>query len=281
MNIGILQRKETLSTKKIREALEKRGHNVRTFNNLYFETTSLFNVYIPEIDIIYYWNGSGTIGRACLMDFFSKRGIKTINEGIFKDPMFVNKIYQSYRISENNIRSPKTITQTKASYSKILEKIGCPFILKSAVGSCGEKVYLIKNEDDFERVRAVQKNQELLYQQFIPNTGDFRVHVINGKAVCVYKRIPKSGDFRANVSLGGSMEAVSDDDLQNKLYEIAEKVAKSFVGAEIIGVDLMEHSVTGEIYFLETNELPGIKQVSEITGFNIAEEMANYFETLV
>jgi glutathione synthase/RimK-type ligase-like ATP-grasp enzyme len=75
------------------------------------------------------------------------------------------------------------------------------------------------------------------------------------------------------------MEKVEDQELIKKLFEIAEKVSKSFKGAEIIGVDLIKNIKTGKIYFIETNELPGIKKVHEVTGINIADKMVDYFES--
>ena len=136
-------------------------------------------------------------------------------------------------------------------------------------------------EEDFEEARENLKGDELLYQKFIPNDGDFRIHVIGGKSVCAYKRIPEGNNFRANVSLGGSMEKIKDKDFLSKIFKISEKVSQSFEGAEVIGVDLIKHNETGEIYFIETNELPGIKKVHDTTGVNIADKMVDYFESII
>ena len=129
--------------------------------------------------------------------------------------------------------------------------------------------------------RQTMSGCELLYQQFIPNDGDFRIHVVGGKAVCAYKRVPLGDSFKANVSQGGSMEKVTDAALLQQIFLMAEKVAASFIGCEIVGVDLMQDKNTGDLYFIETNEIPGTKQVKEVTGVDISDVMAEYFESVV
>jgi glutathione synthase/RimK-type ligase-like ATP-grasp enzyme len=174
MNIAILQKKETISMSYLRRALEKRGHNIYSLHSLYLEPNNLDEAQIPDdLDLLYYWNGAGTVGRVCLCDYLHNKGVKVVNRGIFTEPLFVNKIYQLYKIGLNDILAPKTVTQTYASYEEIINKIGSPFILKSAVGACGEKVYLIKNEDEYEDARLMLKGQELLYQEFIPKGSLF------------------------------------------------------------------------------------------------------------
>lgn len=280
MNIGIFQKKEMLTTRTLREAAEKRGHKVYSIHGLHLEPNNLDLAKIPKnLDILYYWYGAGTVGRVCFCEHLDKNGVRVVNAGIFKEPFFVNKIYQLYKIGINNILAPRTITQFNTTYDEIFSRLGSPFILKGALGCCGKKVYLIKNEAEFETAKLELKGNELLYQEFIPNDGDYRIHVIGNKAVCVYKRVPNGEDFRANVSRGGSMEKVEDKALVSELFKIAEKVSNSFDGAEIIGVDLIKNSKTGEILFIESNESPGIKKVHEVTGVDIADKMVDYFES--
>jgi RimK family alpha-L-glutamate ligase len=281
MNIAIYGKKQTLSTRLLMEALESRGHSVSRLSYLYFEPTNPDQILSEKFDLLYYWSGAGTVGRVCVLDFLHENNIAVVNKGIFQDPYFISKIYQTYKVSRNNILAPKTITQTNASYKKLVAALELPFILKSAVGACGSKVYLVKNEEEYIEAKNELIGDELLYQKFIPNDGDYRIHVIGGKAMCAYKRVPCGDNFRANVSLGGEMEKIEDQDLLSKIFKISEKVSKSLEGAEIIGVDLMKHKETDEIYFIETNELPGIKMVHEITGVNIADKMVDYFESIV
>ena len=124
------------------------------------------------------------------------------------------------------------------------------------------------------------KNEEVLYQEHVPNDGDFRVHVIGGRAVCAYKRTPAKDNFKANVAQGGAMEKVEDQELLSRLYDLSEKVAKSFNGADIVGVDLIQNKKTGSLYFIEINYIPGIKKVKEVTGVDVVEYMVDYFENV-
>ncbi len=281
MNIHIFQNKENLTTRLLRIALENRGHTVTTNNYLYFDTTHPEKFDVSGIDLVYYWNSAGITGRMCLLDYLKAHKIPFVNRLFLEDLRALNKITQTYVVAKNNIRTPKTIVQKEASYDRLLELLGTPFVMKAAFGSRGKKVYLIKSEEEYDSARQTMSGCELLYQQFIPNDGDFRIHVVGGKAVCAYKRVPLGDSFKANVSQGGSMEKVTDAALLQQIFLMAEKVAASFIGCEIVGVDLMRDKNTGDLYFIETNEIPGTKQVKEVTGVDISDVMAEYFESVV
>jgi len=69
---------------------------------------------------------------------------------------------------------------------------------------------------------------EIIIQEFISSDGDYRVHVLDDNVIAVMKRIPGKEEFRANYHLGGSVEGLTDVDMQIK--DLAIKAAKS-VGA--------------------------------------------------
>jgi glutathione synthase/RimK-type ligase-like ATP-grasp enzyme len=154
--------------------------------------------------------------------------------------------------------------------------------VKVANDSCGgEGVAMIKSAKDHIEFKKIHGGSELVYQEFIDYSGDYRVNVIGGKAVCAFQRLGVPNDFRANLSLGGSMEKVKDIDLLKTLYEKAEEVIKVFPGAEVVGLDFIVSKKSGEPYFLEANLSPWTRNIEEITGVNIGEKMVDYFESIV
>lgn len=281
MNLHIFQTTPNLTTTLLQQALEKRGHNVTVRSSEYFETTNPKSLDTAHIDVAYYWGGAGTIGKLCLLDFLHSKRIPFVNRGLLLDAFLLNKIGQSYVVACAGIDTPKTIIKAQATFDEVAERLGTPFVMKAAIGSCGTQVFLIATHNEFDAARQAMKGKEVLYQKFITNSGDFRVHVIGGKAVCAYKRVPFEDNFKANVAQGGSMEKIADEKLLAQLYALAEKVTASFIGADIVGVDLMQDSQTGKLYFIEINYIPGIKQVQEVTGVDVAELMVDYFESVV
>jgi ribosomal protein S6--L-glutamate ligase len=279
MNIGIINRKENESVLFLKEAAEKRGHNFFVLDSVLLDISNTDNIDLPEMDAVYYWSGAGTVGRSCLLDYLKNKGVKIFNSAFLKDSLFVNKIYQTYRVAQNNVLTPKTIIKSNAKYKDISEKFDGPFILKSGLGSCGERVFLIKDRKDFIEAKKSLKGFEILYQELIPNDGDYRIHVVGGEAVCAYRRVPKEGNFKANVTLGGNMEEIKDEKLISRLYDIAEKVADSFDGADMVGIDLIKNTENDDIYFIELNEIPGIKKIYDVTGISVANKMVDFFES--
>ncbi len=284
MNIGIYTRAKNKTIKILEKSLIKRGHKFILINNLNFDPTNPENTEFPPLDILYCWHGAGTMtsfgGRVSVCDYLREKGVRIINEATLNDPLFINKIYQLYKVSTSKTLAPESVIQIESNYEKIADKIGNPFILKSAVGTSGKRVALINDQKQLDHTAPQFTGIEKLYQKFIRNDGDYRVHVIGGKSVCAYKRTPESGEFRANVACGGKMSDVEDVVLKQRLFNIAEKVSESFTGMDIIGVDLILGLDDDQIYFIELNELPGIKQVQEVTGVNIADKMVDYFESL-
>ncbi len=267
------------ATDMIAEALKNRGHDVEFVSEKYFELTNSKTQY-DDFDLFYYWLGGGVESRICLLDTLHKNGVAVINRCLSTEPVIRSKIYQTYKVHCAGFKTPMTISRVRVDFNEMATLLGAPFIMKASVGSCGSQVYLIENSEDMKKVLdSAEKRVEFLFQKLIPNSGDYRIHVVGGKAVCGYKRVPNPGDFRANVSRGGSMESIDDGELRSKLFEMAEGIIALFDNADVFGVDLMQDMNTGEINFIELNEFPGIKDVKEVTGVDIADETAKYFES--
>lgn len=282
MNLHIFQTQDNETTTLLQHALEKRGHIVTKGKLTYFDITSPSHLDLSNIDMIYYWGGMGTFGRMNLLHYARSRNIPVVNGALLDDVYMLNKIGQVYKVSAHNITTPKTLIGIKLTFEDAAQQLGTPFIIKAALGSGGNKVFCVHNKDEFDTVARTSPGTEFLYQEYIPNDCDFRVHVIGGRAVCAYRRTPTRGNFRTNICQGGIMNKIDEAELLSELYITAEKVVASFEGAEIVGVDLMQHSITKKIYFIEINYIPGTgDDVTQATGVDLSEHMCDYFESVV
>lgn len=219
-----------------------------------------------ETDLILYRGGMGSVGSALLWDRVKNTHITLINEVSVRNNVAFEKMYQVSIVQKLGVRLPKTIVIKKTPFNTLAEALGLPFIMKGSRGARGEKVFLIENEDAYVSARKNLK-RGVVYQEFIPNTGDYRVFIIDGKVHGIFKRTQSGTDFRSNISVGGSGERVTDEELRSRLSDIALQLAREF-GFEICGVDLMQSAKDDQIYFIEINTSPNWEGLDATLGLN-------------
>jgi RimK family alpha-L-glutamate ligase len=283
LRIAVITNKElhTLKTK-IRPAAEKRGHVIEVLSPLLVDHTNLINsTFVQSLlnyDVVYYRSGFSISGAYTLGQYLRSQKIPTVNFFHEKFPYYQHKLFQVQVVSAAGFLVPKTISGSNCSFTTLAEALKVPFIAKPDVGSQGAGVYKIDSSEDFDLMKKKNKTGTILYQEFIPHDYDYRIPVIDGKAVCPYKRVPLLGEFRANVTLGGKTEKVEEGRL-DELSLMSEMIAK-VCGIEIMGVDLLLHRETEKLYFTEVNDNPGWKNVAEALGEDPSEAVIDYFEKL-
>ncbi|MCU0678294.1 MAG: hypothetical protein MUF19_01755 [Candidatus Pacebacteria bacterium] len=228
-----------------------------------------------DTDILYYRTGLGDAPRTELWRRLSTTSVRCLNAEALANQLLSNKVYQAIQILKAGlVPVPKTIFGRGHSYQGIVNQIGAPFVLKAAQGIQGEKVLCIATEGEYND-SVTQLSGDILMQEYIPNSGDYRVFVVGGVTKAIFKRVPKQGDFRANMSQGGSGEPVNNEDLRTQLSQFAESIV-STLNLEIAGIDLMQHKETGKLYFIESNINPGWKGLDETLGTTMAATIADY-----
>ena len=264
--------------RRLAEELTHRGNSVQIINPLF----SLQDVFRDEwwrtytdTDVLYYRTGLGDAPRTELTRRLLDTNVRCINKVAIDHHLLSNKVYQAIQVLRaGNVPVPKTYFGRGHIYAELVKSLGQKFVLKAAQGIQGKKVTLITNEQEYND-SVQQLSGDILMQEFIPNTGDFRVFIIGGVTQAIFKRIPKDGDFRANMSQGGRGEIVTDVRLRTLLSQYAESVA-TLIGLDVAGIDLMQHSITGELYFIESNVNPGWKGLDETLGTNMAATLADF-----
>lgn len=140
------------------------------------------------------------------------------------------------------------------------------FVVKTLGGSLGIGVFIC-NESEIlsilQTMFSVNKDLELIIQEYCENTGDIRVHMFsvdgcNYEVLASMKRNKIEGDFRSNVSLGATTDKYK---LSEEQEEIVRKVAK-LSGCRWVGVDLMECK-DGRNVVIEYNSSPGVQGISQ------------------
>lgn len=197
-----------------------------------------------------------------------------------------DKILTHQYLSEKTIiKSPKTILPPlifntckesageQVKFINFLEsELKYPIVIKEAKGSFGEQVYLVKNRDELLSKKESLNSTPHLYQEFITSSfgKDIRIHIVGQEYVTSMMRYSKT-DFRSNINSGASFKKVKpSQDFINMAIEVSKALQADFIGVDIL------IGVHGEPIFCEVNSNAYIKNISDLTGINIAKKIFNH-----
>ncbi|GAA3486430.1 MULTISPECIES: ATP-grasp domain-containing protein [Streptomyces] len=135
------------------------------------------------------------------------------------------------RASVLGIRTPKTVALPFGRYARrgldvVREEIGeGPYILKAREMGTGVGVLKL---DGFAQLRAAvdivsQTGQNYIVQEYLPNRGDLRVAMVEGKFVASMLRTPAEGSYLANVAQGAT--ATANPDVTAVISDVEQIVA--------------------------------------------------------
>ncbi len=282
MKITLVTKENTWHDEKIEEEAKITGvdFEVRDFKDL----NDLRE--IDELGDIVVWRSS-SLGRGSARDvvfrLIDKTGRRIINRSLLTNPSVGHKLYQQ-KIVEG--LSPDVNTIQTFSFSNkedLIEgikegQLKIPFIKKPNLGFQGRGVELVSSSNEIDTFKE-GSFEEVIFQNYIENDGDYRVLIVGGRSLGVIKRVAAEGSFLNNVSRGGKALIVKDRNLEIRLSGIASQIV-TFFDLSLCGVDLMVDKKTGEIYFLELNTVPQWEGFQEATGVNVAGEIIKYCQGL-
>jgi ribosomal protein S6--L-glutamate ligase len=287
MKIAILSRDASLySTNRLKEAGEKRGHEVKVIDYLrcYMNITSRkplvifqgkelegFDAIIPRIGASHTFYGSAVVRQFELLGTFTANESQAITRSR-------DKLRSLQLLSRNGIALPVTgFAHSTKDIDGLLETVGgAPVVVKLLEGTQGVGVVLAETKKAAESVIAAfrQLDANILVQEYIKEAGgsDVRVIVVGGRVVAAIKRTGAAGDFRSNLHRGGTAEKIR---LTPEERSIAVRSAKT-LGLNVSGVDLLQ-SNHGPVV-MEVNSSPGLEGVEGATGVDVAGKIIEFLE---
>ncbi|MDR2043863.1 MAG: D-alanine--D-alanine ligase [Clostridium sp.] len=189
------------------------------------------------------YTGTGFVSSAIAMD-----------KGLTKD------IFRAYQIP-----APTGIRLWQGKEESC--RIPFPCIVKTVCGGSSVGVFLVRNEEEYERARkeAFGYGKELIIEQYIEGR-EFSVGVLGGKALPVIEIAPKQGfyDYKNKYQAGSTVEtcpAQLSQEQTQALQEMAEKVFSVLRMSSYARMDFRMNP-EGEIFCLEANSLPGMTPLS-------------------
>jgi ribosomal protein S6--L-glutamate ligase len=288
MNIAILSRNPKLySTKRLKEAGEKRGHKVEIIDHMkcvlliekknpmvWYNGRRLdyFDAIIPRIGASVTFYGAAVVRQFEMMKVFTA----VESQALIRSR---DKLRSLQILSRAGLGLPKTIFM---DYTKDTEGIveavgGAPVIIKLLEGTQGLGVVLAENKKAAQSVIEAFHGVKtrIIVQEFIKEAkgADLRAFVVNGEVVGAMKRqATREGEFRSNLHRGGTATVVKlDRSEKHAAIEAAKKM-----GLGVAGVDMLP-SKRGPL-IIEVNSSPGLEGIEGTTKSDIAGKIFEYIE---
>lgn len=287
MKIAVLSRNSKLySTHRLKEAGEKRGHQVDIIDTLhcYMDITSSspairykgkelpqYDAVIPRIGASITFYGTATVRQFEMMGTFS------INESVAISRSR-DKLRSLQLFSRKGVGLPRTgFAHSPDSVKDLLKNIGgAPVVIKLLEGTQGIGVVLAESnkaaESIIEAFMGLKAN--ILVQEYVKEASgsDIRCLVIGERVVAAMKRTAQAGEFRSNLHRGGSAELIK---LTKQERATAIKAAK-IMGLNFCGVDILQ-SANGPVV-MEVNSSPGLEGIETATKKDIADQVIDFIE---
>ena len=203
--------------------------------------------------------------------YAKRRGIGVVNTEAHTSRS-VSKLSQLVIAHDNGFPvTPFVFSLDTAVLSRALDKhssiLGDPFILKAVNGNKGNDNYLVDASNAHEIIEDQNHDVLFIAQWYVPNDGDLRVIVMGSDVQLVMHRSAAQGSHLNNTSKGGEAAMIDPNELPGELRDASVALAHAF-GKEVAGIDVIQHSTTGEYYFLEINNMPQLA-----TGSFVAQKL--------
>jgi ribosomal protein S6--L-glutamate ligase len=287
MKIGILSRNPNLySTRRLVEAAEQRGHEVRVIDSLrcYMNITSRhpeihykgevladFDAVIPRIGASITFYGTAVLRQ------FEMMGVYPLNESV-AITRARDKLRSLQLLSKHGVGLPVTsFAHSPDDIDDLLHIVGgAPAVIKVLEGTQGLGVVLAETKQAAKSViqAFMGLKEHILVQEFIKEAGgsDIRCLVVGGKVVAAMKRQSQEGEFRSNLHRGGSasLTRISPEERATAIR------AAKIMGLNVCGVDILR-SNHGPVV-MEVNSSPGLEGIENASGKDIAGMMIEFIE---
>lgn len=272
------------STRRLREAAQQRGHNVKVLNTLKFaidleqgapdlffrqKRLSQYDAVLPRIGSSITYYGTAVVRQFEQMEVFCANSSSSIANSR-------DKLRSLQILSRHHIGIPQTaFVRDKKDVLPAIERVGgAPVVIKLIEGTQGVGVILANSINTAAGIVELLQSQKqsVLIQKFVKESKgrDIRAFVVGDQVVAAMRRVAQGQEFRSNVHRGGITEPVV---LDEEYKETAVKAAQ-ILGLRVAGVDLLEGKDGPQI--MEVNSSPGLEGIEGCTQLDIAGSIIDY-----
>lgn len=287
MKIAILSRnKQLYSTRRLVEAAEARGHEVRVIDPL--RCYMRLSAHRPEVHyrgealrdldaVIPRIGASITFYGTAVLRQFEMMGVFPLNESVAISRSR-DKLRSLQLLARKGVGLPITGTAHSLDDTNDLLKMvgGAPLVIKLLEGTQGRGVVLAETRQAVESVIDAFRGLDahFLVQEYIreANGADLRCLVIGDRVVATMQRQAKEGEFRSNLHRGGSARMIK---ITPEERAVATRSAR-IMGLNVAGVDVLR-SAHGPVV-MEVNSSPGLEGIEAATGKDVAGRVIDWMD---
>jgi ribosomal protein S6--L-glutamate ligase len=277
------------STRRLREACVRRGHNTKVLHTLRFsllvesgrpalffrnKRISRYDAIVPRIGASISGFGTAVVRQFEQMGVFSLNSSQAIS-------CARDKLRSTQVLSRHGVGIPATaFARDRGSVLPSIAAVGgAPVVIKLLEGSQGIGVILAESTKIAEAIIETLQSarQSVVVQRFVRESRgrDVRALVVGDRVVAAMSRRAIGDEFRANVHRGGSAQKIALD----PEFERTAIRAAQILGLHVAGVDMLE-SVDGP-QVLEVNSSPGLEGIEATTGVDVAAAIVEHLEEQV
>ena len=179
-----------------------------------------------------------------------------------------NKVYLNELLARHQVTVPRTVVvDRERAAERIAGTLGFPCIVKQPDSAFSLGVEKVENEQALTRVleKYLARSALVLAQEWLPTTFDWRVGVLDGRALYVCQYLMAPGHWQvvkreSGRKLEGATLAMPVGEAPESVVKAAVKAA-SLIGDGLYGVDLKQ--VGERCYVIEVNDNPNIDAGNE------------------
>lgn len=174
-----------------------------------------------------------------------------------------NKAFLAEIFLRYGIPTPRTMLIHAGNVAEVIPTLGLPCVLKRPDGAFSAGVVRVNTEQDlYAKVQSLLHDSAIVVgQEYLPTTFDWRVGVLEGRAIFACKYYMAAGHWQIikyrkdAVTCEGAAEACSIGEVPDMVIKRALQAA-SLIGNGLYGVDLKQ--IDDRVYVIEINDNPNV-----------------------
>lgn len=198
---------------------------------------------------------------------FDLLGIRYTGSGYLGSALAMDKGLAKRLFVMGEIPTPQGFSITPDTVQPVPAEIGYPCVVKPCCGGSSVGVYIVENEEEYQRAvqAAFRYEKEIVVEKYIRGR-EFSVGVVGGEVYPIIEIIPKEGfyDYETKYQPGMAEDvcpAELEEDKAAQMQKYALAVYQTLKLESYARIDfLMDEE--GNLYCLEANTLPGMTPTS-------------------
>ena len=196
-------------------------------------------------------------------------GVSVYNDGKAIERT-VDKAMTSFLLHKNGVATPKTWVCESSKQAENIIASNPQLVIKPLFGSQGAGVRLV---DKMPLPMDNYVDGVFYLQTFIKAPSDYRVLVVNNKAVAAMKRTGET--WLHNVAQGAQCEKTDEKDVLSIALQAALVLDIAYCGVDVI------RDKNKQLFVLEINSIPAWRGLQSVTDVSIAQVLVDDFLTKI